>query len=236
LIRDNVKIAGSFASIVVFVLVRLTEGASLKAFSDIGVGVSSGGGVTTGVDVGVGVGVGVGDGVVVGGGEGVGVGVDGVVTVNVALTPSAVTLYVPAVSFAMVYSTISVAFAATVTLTVFTSSSFILNTIGTVSLVPPAFSTVAVIVTFSPTSTLSGDTVTLVTVISASDADAVALMLKTSAAVAKITKNLKGNFLIFFFFTSFLFFQNISPFTLLLGIYLYVNCGINNYRKMKNKK
>jgi hypothetical protein len=89
---DNVKIAGSFAFIVVFVLVRLTEGASLKAASDgtgvvgtgvVGVGVTSGVGVE--VTSGVGVGVGVGEGV------GEGVGVEGTVTVKDALTPSTVT-------------------------------------------------------------------------------------------------------------------------------------------------
>lgn len=89
---DNVKIAGSFASIVVFVLVRLTEGGSLKAVSGgtdvvgtavVGVGVTSG--VGDGVTSGVGVGDGEGEGVVEG------IGVEGTVTVKDALTPSTVT-------------------------------------------------------------------------------------------------------------------------------------------------
>ena len=91
---DNVKIAGSFASIVVLVLVRLTDGASLKPVSDgtgvVGTGVV-GVGVTSGVGVGVTSGVGVGVGVGEGEGVGEGVGVEGTVTVKDALTPSTVT-------------------------------------------------------------------------------------------------------------------------------------------------
>ena len=91
-----------------------------------------------------------------------------------------VTVKFPIFSAVTMHSNVFVSFASSVTFTDFTTSPFTLKSIVAFSVAFPVFFTVAVIVTFSPTYTLSGETETSTTSISA------AATLKSSAEISKL--------------------------------------------------